>query len=272
MFEHIDPNSISEACARLRLRLISHGMGLLDVIPSKVARVQCHDQRNLFKVQFHHHTVQEFLPESECGQKLIAEFGCKEQDIHLSIARGHIRFIYHEAWNHVDDDKVAKVDSLVYFSALIVGLAHLTYTEELIRTPQSRLMQSLCDDFLIPVARTRGSQHDLARGQFILSDGKRATVDFVSLAASAGMWRWVCEVLELNAVEYADHEGIPAASLQLRSVEQTSKAVINVSIPTDLVKLNLNYRQNMCKSLSWHINRVLTLVMKTLHALRKGFC
>ena len=187
-FEKFGADLIHEQCAMLKIRLLSHTLGLLDVIS---------EQGSYSLIGFHHRTVRDFLVANEKAQKLFASVGNKEQDIHLSIARGCLCLAFHIESGHWSykgsHDRHTEVFSRIQFA-----FRHLADVEGLAGAAQSCLMHSLYGPRNLPCNETR--HVNLRNGFIVLVGADESLSDIPAIAGCEGMWRFVSEILQFRAV------------------------------------------------------------------------
>lgn len=124
----VDLNGLVKACDALKTRVLSHTLGLLDLVPQKYislirflnehdnkrsyvgggeydARDPKPDDADYFRADFdltpfttvllHHRTVEEFLLHNKEAKAFVAAEGLKEEHLHLSILRGFFAYLVH---------------------------------------------------------------------------------------------------------------------------------------------------------------------------------
>ena len=203
VFEEPQGQMLAEACGRMKTRILSHTLGLLDGVPCQVddrhSRVYDQDSRPMTEVKIYHRTVTDFLNHNDRAKEFLKEAGLVEH-IYLSIARGTlINMLY---LSH--DDRTIILDSFVlYYQHLYMIMYQISLAERLIGTAQSNLMESISSLSFVLAMTEDETTRGIPNHEFIFREGSRIIIDVVGMAACFGMLLFICKVL-----------GLPAAQLQ----------------------------------------------------------
>lgn len=225
------------------MQLTSHTLGLLDVIPTMRDGV-CRDLRARFEVRFHHRTVKDFLLTNPRAREFIASVGWEEQSIRLFIARGLLRHLVFEAARQPESS-----DGWFFGIQLSEAFHQLVAVEELTGKSQSQLMHSLDRYILAPPSETLN--YGIGPGSLASAGGKLYSIDPVAMAARAGMWRYIHEILDLDDSIPSPHPKRLSDDQQYRSTKDLTTHLLEFSNKgehdTDLSR----YRERMSRCLSW---------------------
>ena len=271
----VDMDILVESCNALKTRLLSHTLGLLDLVPVKMVDEtdfesdhQTHPEidtnetcfRNdynliLFtKVCVHHRTVKEFLLHNIEAKSFVAAAGLEEEQVHLCIARGTFAYLIHLA-----QDIGRTFDSspyMLYYGTLRSALAQVVIVENLVGAAQTKFMRSLHSYSLVPkslvTAENDPSLHFGFRIPYMIRSTYEASVDLIPLAANSGMLRYVCEILDFPTAK--SHRYPPVRLLDFRQCVNTEDAVFAGLSWITTTKYDLrpaDYRQRLNEHLKW---------------------
>ena len=203
VFKEPQGQMLTEACGRMKTRILSHTLGLLDVVPRQVDdmhfRVIDQESRPMTEVKIYHRTVTDFFLHNDRAKEFLKEAGPVEH-IYLSIARGTlVNMLY---LNH-DDRTIIRDSFVLYYHHLYMIVYQISLAERLIGTAQSNLMESTSSlSFVLEITEGETTR-DIHNCEFIFREGSRIIIDVVGMAAYFGMLLFICKVL-----------GLPAAQLQ----------------------------------------------------------
>lgn len=261
----VDLDTLVGACNALKTRLLSHTLGLLDLVPMKNVD---HDQTNFninpdqtyfesdssliffTKVHVHHRTVKDFLLHNIEAKSFMAAAGLKREHLHLCIARGIFAYLIHLA----QEDIWCCFDlspNLPFYHTLRSALTQVAIVEKLVGTAQTKLMRSLNDHSLMPKSLLTAGDES-CRVPYVIRGSYKASVDLIPLAANSGMLRYVCEVLDFPALE--SQRSSSTKLLDFRQFVATEKAVIAGLSWVTTTKHDLHpsdYRQRLHERLEW---------------------
>lgn len=222
-YEKIDQRDVVQSCRDLKIQLISHTAGLLDLTPAKsiVSPYSTQDDYDpilLTRVDFHHRTVRDFLRQNTAAKAYLVDNGMLEQCVRRSIARGTVAHLFH--FSQKDGEPLNNYD---VFESLLGPLNKImnetSIVEQLIGAAQGKFLRSLHKYFFIPHHRinadTKINWHFPINFPFV-TVSPRCGIDLIGLAANCGMGRYVCELLDLPFVE-------PAGSSVLRMIHAKTK-------------------------------------------------
>ena len=234
----VDMDALVGACNALKTRLLSHTLGLLDLIPIKTvdktaierdnqANAEINYDPNLFtKVSFHHRTVKEFLLHNIEAKSSVAAAGLKEEHVHLCIARGIFAYLVHlvQDIGRIPDSS----PSTSYYDLLRSALTKVTIVENLVDAAQTKFMRSLHDYSFMPAGLLTAQKdswfHSSIRVPYILHGTYEASMNLIPLAANSGMLRYVCEVLDISIID-CQHSS-PTSLLDFRQYLTTENAAV----------------------------------------------
>lgn len=263
----VDMNAIVGACNALKTRLLSHTLGLLDLVPVKTVDETASERDNqtnaetdnnliLFtKVSLHHRTVKEFLLHNIEAKSFVADAGLKEEHVHLCIARGIFAYLIHLA-----QDIGRTFDSypyISYYEILRLALTKVAIVENLVDAPQTKFMRSLHDYSLVPKSLLTAEKKDLLfysgfRMPYVTHSTDEASMDLIPLAANSGVLRYVCEVLDILIVNC--QRSSPTSLLNFRPYLTTENPVVIGLSWITAPKYNLrpsDYRQGLIEHFEW---------------------
>ncbi|KAL8724123.1 MAG: hypothetical protein Q9181_006974, partial [Wetmoreana brouardii] len=250
-YKTVATSAVVEACQALKTRLLSHTLGLLDVTPARVNdRMYLrgdYDQILLTKVHFHHRTVKEFLLHNTAAKSFMATTGLMEEHVRLCIVRGTLAHLVHV---FLDNDGTSH-----WFYTLKSAFQQISSVERLVGAAQSKLMRSLHDyplgDESLITTYGQLSNYPHMNEPCIIRGPCRAAVDLIGMAASSGMLRYVCEVLNLPIVESRRSS---ASLLDFRRFYSTDKAAVADLAwvtPRERCVNPLGYRRWLSERLNW---------------------
>lgn len=268
----VDINALVGACNALRTRLLSHTLGLLDLVPLKYFedvmglgydtetesdsdfdQTFFENECNLVlftKVSVHHRTVKEFLLHNIEAKSFVADAGLKKEHIHLCIARGTLAYLVHLAQ---DIDGIFGSYSRRSFELILMSaFEKVVMVENLVGAAQTKFMQSLHDYSLMPKSLLGSIKRRISPIPYIIHSSYKVSIDLIPMAVDFGMLRYVCEVLELPSIE---SQRPPAKSvLDHRRYVRTENTVIpGLSwVATTNCDLHpLDYRRRLHERLEW---------------------
>lgn len=268
----VDMDVLVEACNALKTRLLSHTLGLLDLVPVKmvdetdfesdnqthpenVADETCsksdYDLILFTKVCVHHRTVKEFLLHNIEAKSFVAAAGLEEEHVRLCIARGIFAYVIHLAQ---DIGRTFDSDPYIsYYHTLKSALEQVTIVENLVGAAQTKFMHSLHDYSLVPKSLVRAEKVlDFSfRIPYMIRGTYETSIDLIPLAANSGMLRYVCETLDFPVVKSQRYP--PVSLLDFRHVNIANPVVAGSSwITTTKYDLSpSDYRQRLNEHLKW---------------------
>ena len=201
-YEDVATSDLVTACHTLRIILLSHTAGLLELTPQKKAgrvyeRSKDWDPVLFMNISFLHRTARDFLLQNVEATSFLARYGCREAYIRLSIARGGLTQVAHLR-HGVSKCPYNEWPNPVYYPFLAI-LEQISKAEQILGVAQANLMHSLnfealaweyCepveDKDYLPISRA-----------FFIDARCMTSIDQVGMAAYVGMTHYVCEQLEL---------------------------------------------------------------------------
>lgn len=258
-YEDIATNELVTACHTLKIRLLSHTAGLLELTPSNerqriYGRSEDHDPVLSMTINFLHRTARDFLLRNDKAKSFLASYGCSEAQICLSIARGTLAQAAHLS-PCVDDGNVSPV-----FHPFLATILQISEAERTLCTAQTKLMQSLNYESLVGVYQEPAK--DISRrtinSAFMIKGLCAASIDQVGMAAHWGMTRYVCEQLDLPVESSSHLSSFPNLNKYSR-LERTTATLVwsepaksrneNTDIAMEL--RSSKYRQALGRCLQW---------------------
>ena len=265
-YENIVTSELVKACRTLKIRLLSHTAGLLELTPETngqriYGKRKDHDRILFMKINFLHRTARDFLLRNDQAKSFLTRYGSSEAQVRLSIARGILA-----QFAHFSKGDVKSVDDRwpnpVYYP-FFASLEQISKAEQILGAAQTNLMQSLDYDswargYRVP-AKVDISEFNLQA--FMINARYATSIDQVGMAANVGMTRYVCEQLDLP-VELRNY---PSSFPDLKEYSRNRKiaAVLawgkfndsenqNIDIATEL--RSSKYRQALGRYLQYKLN------------------
>lgn len=204
--EKISQHDLVQACHELQTRLISHTVGLLNVIPGEWTDIpdfeDVGDPIILARINVHHRTVLEFLSRNTAAKAFLADAGMLEQHIRLSIARGFVAQLVH---NSRRDGELLKYFDITRAGFVLYDVMYqVSAVERLLGAAQGKFLRSLHGHSFVPHHRI-SADTELNWGDLVnepwCTGSKWFHTDLIGLAAKCGMGRYVCQVLDRAFVE-----------------------------------------------------------------------
>jgi len=199
-YEKVATSEIVKVCETLRIQLLSHTAGLLEL----TSRAQWTSNDDLLPnqpllnmdVQFLHRTVKDFLCYNDEASLFLARKGFTKPQVHLAIARGRLA----QVAQFSEECRADSGDTPAYrvFSA---AMQHVSLAERFIGAAQSDVMRSLIYESYV---RNYSIVYDTVTGNrmasteaFMINDAG-TSIDVVGMAAAASMTLYVCERLGIS--------------------------------------------------------------------------
>ena len=202
VYENVARSELAEACCTLKIRLLSHTAGLLELTSrTSASQEYCKgegwDPIGFTRVDFSHRTVREFLLDNDEAKSFLDEKGLSEAQVQLCIARGTLA---HDAQlSEGDPVMVEWFRSHPMISTFQTVLSHIASAERLFGAAQSKFMRSLdYPSFQRRYTMTESPDRGTDMYQPFLKNEVGTSIDIVGMAAAAGMTIYVCEQLGLS--------------------------------------------------------------------------
>ena len=256
----VDVKDIVGACYALRTRLISHTGGLLDLAPigrADETYVKSHYNKVLFtKISVSHRTVKDFLLHNSAARAFMDAAGVVEEHLRLSIARGTLAHLVHlsdEDSDHLYYDVSGAKWQLHYsLYSLQSAMRQISIVEWLTGAVQLNIMRSLHAYSFLPKGYAKAWNGKFSRS-YIIDGPFKSEVDLIGIAASSGMFRYICHVLDLPVDEPQRH---PASLSELR-LENPADQVVSANLvwnTSSEYELDYSdYRRRLGQSLKWSV-------------------
>ena len=252
VFKKTQAQMLAEACGRMKTRVLSHTLGLLDVIPCQVddnySRIFDQESRPMNEIKIYHRTVVEFLVHNDRAKEFLKEAGLVEH-ICLYIARGTLtNMLYCLHANR----KITPNSFFVYFDHLCMIMMEISHAERLIGTAQFHLMESFPPlSFVLEVIEDEIARQ-IPKLAFVSGGASVIIIDVVGMAAYFRMQHFICKVLGLPAAQLQSN---PTQLSECRHSYQKNEPLVLglewVSAP-NYGKSFSCYRQELRKCLRWH--------------------
>ncbi len=189
--EKVPSSDLVEACNTLKLQILSHTAGLLELTPRRNILYNedllvNEDPIMRTEVNFIHRTARDFLTKNERAQSLLARTGYTEAQLHLASARGTLAQIAQFSGQYR-----RTYDAYHLFQT---ALEHVASTEQLVGAAQTELMRSLIRESYSERYAVDTSVPSL------LVDENGKMIDVVAVAASVGMTLYICEQLTIPSL------------------------------------------------------------------------
>ncbi|KAG8530111.1 uncharacterized protein KY384_005593 [Bacidia gigantensis] len=199
-----DDSSLIEACRQLTTRVLSHTLGLLEVITVQDAEtsplLKTHHNPVLGnQIKIHHRTVKDFLANNQAAKAFLQSAGPTEICVRLSIARGTLSYLIDLSRGAFE---IRKFQShLAHYNYLEGALAQISSVEKINGTAQLKLMESLSTYSCIPkIILPKGdlkADRRLDADAYMIHGPVEDAYDIVGMAAAQNMSLFICEVLDL---------------------------------------------------------------------------
>ena len=265
-YQEITTSELVTACHTLEIRLLSHTAGLLELTdPGKSLRIfgerEGQDPILFMNINFLHRTARDFLFRNDEANSFLADYGCSEAQVRLSIARGTLAQVARLSQGDikcVDDEW----PNPVYYPFL-ASLEQISKVEQILGAAQTNLMQSLNYESLAPGSRVSAKNKSYWHRQraphaFMISGIFATSIDQVGMAAYLGMTRYVCEQLDLSVESPGYPLSFPDRSNYSRSKRTTTTLAWTGITESQnqnaglAVRLRLSkYRQAIGECLQW---------------------
>ena len=265
-YENIATSELVTACRTLKMRLLSHTAGILELTPQRkgqriYGKRKDHDPILFTRINFLHRTARDFLLRNDEAKSFLAGYGCSEAQVRLSIARGTLAQVAHLSQGDakwVDDEWPNPV-----YHPFLASLAQISKAERILGAAQTKLMQSLdyeswaCGYRVSAYSNTKSYFHPSA---FWIPDARGNSIDQVGMAAYVGMTRYVCEQLDLPIESPTYLSSFPDLNKYSRSQKSTatlawsSKFNDSLNQNTDFIagSRSSKYRQALGRCLQWN--------------------
>ena len=245
-YHEVDMGALVEGCYALKTRLLSHTMGLLDLVP----REQDPDDSRTYDpilrtvVHIHHRTIKDFFLHNASAKNFIHAAG-SEHYLRLSIARGTFAYNFHLIQG-IGVQSVSESDF-----ALGWALVQVIIVEHLVGVTQSRLMRSLYrHSFELGSFQLLARQYEIRR-PYIVCCPNEVSIDFIGIATHYGMLQYVCEVLDLPLDESPCSPPSLVGLPQVHSPDNFVDVTLSWEVTTKGDPRPSDYRQWLSKSLVW---------------------
>ena len=285
-YENIATSELVTACRTLRIRLLSHTAGLLELTPETYGqriygKRQDHDPILFMKINFLHRTARDLLLRNDEAKSFLYSFGCSEAQVRLSIARGTLAQVAHLSQGDaesVDDEW----PNPVYYPFL-ASLRQISQAEQILGAAQANLMQSLNYESLACGYHVSVySINNIDPNAFCITDARGNSVDQVGMAAYVGMTRYVCEQLDLPIESPTYLSSFPDLNNYSRRKRNTANLTwssdfndsLNQNIDVATGLRSSKYRQALGRCLQWNSDDQLssqTEVLSENHSLAESY-
>lgn len=198
-------DEIDEICGTLKIQLMSHTAGLLEVAPQKI-RVHSSDAYSesfllrLDKVVFVHRTARDFMLENDMARSVLEHSRLTDAELHLMIAKASLANGKQvSSWTVDQTEPLLPLDEIAY-KIFTSGLRHIAMAERLTGASQSNLMHSLDNGLNLHRKSPTGFRGnvlglDNLEDFAFMSDEFRRPIDLIGLAAAMGTKHYVCDRL-----------------------------------------------------------------------------
>ena len=265
-YEDVATSDLITSCHTLKISLLSHTAGLLELTPLRKApriygRSEDCDPILFMRIDFLHRTARDFLLRNVEADSFLARYGCSEAQIRLSIARGTLAQVAHlsnRVHKCVDDEWLSPV-----YHPFLATLKQISKAEQILGVVQANLMhsldfESLAWEYRVPVEDKTFWPISEA---FWIDLRRMTSIDQVGMAASVGMTHYVCEQLELpiesriyssSLPNLGDYSRRKMATTTLAWIEFTESRERNFDIAVKM--RSSKYRQVLNECLQWRAN------------------
>ena len=266
-YEKVPIIDMVHACKILKIQLLSHTAGLLELTPGSQRRAEraymelrpSNEPLLNMNIHFLHGTVREFLSNNKEARLFLARKGFTKGQVHLAIARGRLTQLaqFRDEHNRADGRIVPLPAYFVFHNAL----QHISLAERHLGATQHKFMQSLSYgqfvnnyDVMKFATVIKGSYSSYS--QAFIIDNAGSSIDVVGMAATVNMTLYVCERLGISAASKINAPDLP--SLGDYCANTSTRAVwswigpSHVQNPCESVQLQLrssDYRQTLCENL-----------------------
>ena len=243
--------SIAQGCFALKMRLLTHTRGLLDVRLIAEAFITPRNVDPIIMrsyVNVTHRTVKDFLLHNASARSFITAASFSEQHIRLSVARGIFAYLIHLSRDKGGTFSKWDFHSQIY-GPLKAAMEQMSMVERLVGTTQSRCMQSLNSFSFIPedvmfkkleyaielpphVNCCQEQKSSIVSGASSVQ--LEFFIDIFGMAACSGMVRYVTEVLCLPTIE--DQRSLDN-SLKRQAPSENETAFIKAVWRTSLLRV-----------------------------------
>ena len=264
-YENIATSELVTACRAQEKRLLSHTAGLLE-LTSETNGQRIYGKRKdydpiLFtRINFLHRTARDFLLRNDEAKLFLADYGCSEAQVRLSIAKGTLAQVAHFSQGdaeYVDD----KWPNPVYHPFL-ASLRQISQAEQILGAAQANLMQSLNYESLACGYRVFAPSNThswTGPSAFWITDARGNSIDQVGMAAYVGNTRYVCEQLDLPIESPTYLSSFPDLNKYSRSKRNTATLTwssdfndsLNQNIDVATGLRSSKYRQALGRCLQW---------------------
>ena len=253
VFESFHERILVEACYRMKTRVLSHTLGLLDVVPRHSSngflKTDDLESRSIGEIKIYHRTVRDFFIDNDKAKDFLREAG-PEEHICLSIARG--TFIYLMSFSQYDR-RIMQKSMFPHYNYLCLVMNWISLAERLIGTAQSDLMESLLSySSMFEIIEDRTSPMQFASA-FKIQECSVIKFDVVGMAAYRNMLLFICKLLNIPT---AQSQSNPKRLSDCRYSYHRSDPLVLVlewvSAPKYGGSLS-SYRRELGKSLRWHM-------------------
>lgn len=194
--EKVPSSDVVLACKTLRVQLLSHTAGLLELTPKRgdpdINLLANEDEVLQTEVNFLHRTARDFLTQNDKARSFLARKGYSKAQLHLAIARGTLaQLAQFTGW-------YKPPPAYPLFTA---ALQHITLTERHVGAAQSNLMRSLVDESYVQRYSYDYEEYECDRPvPALMVDENGLLIDVVAVAAATGMTLYVCEQPNISSV------------------------------------------------------------------------
>lgn len=253
VFGSVEKETLVKACHNLKTRLLSHTMGLLDLVPA-VENSELYMGRDCdpilrTEIKFHHRTVKEFLLHNTDAKSFIAAVGSKEENVRLAIARGKFAYLAHLSL----DPMIRCLMLLPYLETLRSALEQVVIVEQLVSVAQSKLIRSLLNFFSVPHGRIdiNHPARSFFSPPYLINGPLESSVDLIGMAVEFGMVRFICEVTDSPVVESQPCSINLSDFQQFYSTKEVATAHLSWTTPTKRDLYPSDYCRWLRESLKW---------------------
>ncbi|KAL8857196.1 MAG: hypothetical protein Q9178_006251 [Gyalolechia marmorata] len=198
--EKIPSSDLAETCNTLKLQVLSHTAGLLELTPRRIDPIWIkgiidedllqHEEAILrTEVNFIHRTAQDFLTKNERAQSFLARTGYTEAQLHLAFARGKLAQIAQFSGQY-------RTYNAYYL--FLTALEHIASTEQLVGAAQTNFMRSIVRESYFERYALDGNTVSMIPPLLVNENGM--IIDVVAVAAKVGMTLYICELLDIPIV------------------------------------------------------------------------
>ena len=265
-YENIATSELVIACRTLKMRLLSHTAGLLELTPQIngqriYGKRKDHEPILYMRINFLHRTARDFLLRNDEAKSFLAGYGCSEAQVCLSIARGTLAQVAHFSQGFakcIDDEWANPV-----YHPFLASLRQISRAEQILGAAQTKLMQSLDYESLAcgyRVSADSDTRRNFNPCAFMIKNGSGNSTDQVGMAAYAGMTRYVCEQLDLPIESPTYLSSFPDLSKYSRDKRNTATLTwssdfndsLNQNIDVATGLRSSKYHQALGRCLQWN--------------------